>query len=180
MTDRGLDSWTEGLTARERVRKIARSLTGPRSVEWIRTEADVSSWQTTKDELEMLVDFEQLLAVDGSDGNRTYAPNYQRRYFSELSELIDEHSRAELREEIAEIQDTLESWQSAFDVRTPAELESTLSDELSSAEIRRRNRILREWERRVDNKRLLRHALELYDDARSARYEDDHSVSISQ
>ena len=33
MTERGLDSWTDGLSARERVREIATTLTEPRSVE---------------------------------------------------------------------------------------------------------------------------------------------------
>ena len=52
MTDRGLESWTEGLSARERVREIATTLTQPRSVEWVKDEAQISSWQTAKDELE--------------------------------------------------------------------------------------------------------------------------------
>lgn len=54
MTDSGLNPWTEGLSSRERVREIAMTLTQPRSVDWVRTEAGVSSWQTAKDELEML------------------------------------------------------------------------------------------------------------------------------
>ena len=33
MTERGLDSWTDGLSVRERVREIATTLTEPRSVE---------------------------------------------------------------------------------------------------------------------------------------------------
>lgn len=43
MTDRGLDSWTEGLSARERVREVATALTQPRSVEWVREEAQISA-----------------------------------------------------------------------------------------------------------------------------------------
>ncbi len=62
MTDAGLDPWTEGLSSRERVREIAMTLTQPRSVDWVRTEAQVSSWQTAKDELEMLVEFGQVHA----------------------------------------------------------------------------------------------------------------------
>ena len=47
------------------------------------------------------------------------------------------------------------------------ELESTLTDDdLDSTAIRERNRVLRQWEHYEDNKRLLKHALELYDDAR--------------
>ena len=167
MTDRGLESWTDDLSARERVREIATTLTGSRSVEWVREEAQVAGWQTTKDELEMLVEFGQLQAVEGDDGNTKYAPNYQMRYFSELTELINTHTREKLREEVADIQAEIDAWKTEFGVESRGELESTLTDGgLDSAEIRERNRVLRRWERYEDNKRLLKHALELYDDAR--------------
>jgi hypothetical protein len=168
MTDRGLDSWTEGLSARERVREIATTLTQPRSVEWVREEARISAWQTAKDELEMLADFGQLHAIEGDDGNTKYAPNYQLRYFNELTELINDHTREELREEIATIQERIDAWKTEFDVESRDDLESTLTDaDITSDDIRERNTVLREWERSEDNKRLLKHALELYDDARS-------------
>ncbi|MFW5924404.1 MAG: DUF7342 family protein [archaeon] len=167
MTDRGLESWTDDRSARERVREIATTLTEPRSVEWVRKEARVSSWQTTKDELDMLVEFGQVHAVDGDDGNTKYAPNYQLRYFNEVTELINGHTRDELREEIATIQEALDEWKAEFDVESRNDLESTLAEEdLASDAIRDRNRVLREWERYEDNKRLLTHALELYDDVR--------------
>jgi len=168
MTDCGLDSWTEGLSARERVREIATTLTQPRSVEWVREEAQISAWQTAKDELEMLADFGQLHAVERDDGNTKYAPNYQLRYFNELTGLINDHTRDELREEIATIQEQIDAWKTEFDVESRDDLESTLTDaDITSDDIRERNTILREWERYEDNKRLLKHALELYDDARS-------------
>ncbi len=184
MTDPGLEPWSEDRSARERVRVIATTLTQPRSVEWVRKEADVSSWQTAKDELEMLVEFGQVHATDGDDGHTKYAPNYQRRYFDELAELINEHTRDELREEVAAIQETIEEWRSEFAVESRDELEATLTDDsLSSEAIRERNRVLRQWERSEDNKRLLKHALELYDDAQSRYPEEtdpsDASVSIS-
>lgn len=166
MTDAGLGSWTDDLTARERVREIATTLTEPQSVEWVREQAQISSWQTAKDELEMLVEFGQVHAVEGDDGHTKYAPNYQRRYFTELTELINTHSRTELREEVAAIQSEIDAWKREFDVDSRAELESTLTDDLDSEAIQDRNRVLRQWERSEDNKRLLKHALELYDDAR--------------
>lgn len=167
MTDRGLGSWTDDLSTRERVREIATTLTQPRSVEWVREEAQVSSWQTTKDELEMLVEFGQVHAIEGDDGNTKYAPNYQLRYFNEVTELINNQTREELREEIASIQAEIDEWKAEFDVESRDELESSLTDDdLDSEAIQERNRILRRWERYEDNKRLLKHALELYDDAR--------------
>ncbi|MGM0605847.1 MAG: DUF7342 family protein [Halobacteriota archaeon] len=167
MTDSGLGSWTDDRSSRERVREIATTLTAPRSVEWVRKEAQVSSWQTAKDELEMLVEFGQVQAVEGDDGNTKYAPNYQLRYFNEVIELINSHTREELREEIASIQKLVDEWKSRFSVESRTELESTLTeDDLDSEAIRERNRVLRQWERYEDNKRLLKHALELYGDAR--------------
>jgi hypothetical protein len=167
MTDSGLGSWTDGLSSRERVREIATTLTEPRSVEWVRQQAQVSSWQTAKDELEMLVEFGQVQAIEGDDGNTKYAPNYQRRYFDEVAELINDHTREELREEIASVQADIDEWKSQFGVESRDALEATLTDDdLDSEDIQERNRILRQWERYEDNKRLLKHALELYDDAR--------------
>jgi hypothetical protein len=185
MSDSGLDSWADGLTARERVREIATTLTQPRSVEWVREQAQVSGWGTVKDELEMLVEFGQLHAIEGDDGNRTYAPNYQRRYFRELTELINGHTREELREEVATIQDAIDAWKAEYDVDSRDALEATLTEtELDGEAIRERNRVLREWERRADDQRLLKHALALYDDARSLHPGTDDtsppSSSVSQ
>ena len=168
MTDRGLDSWTDGLSAREQVREIATSLLQPRSIEWVREEAQISSWQTAKDELEMLTEFGQVHAIPSDDGNTRYAPNYQLRYFNEVTELINDHTRDELREDIATIQEEIDEWKTEFDVESRNDLESMLTDNgLSSEDIRERNTVLRQWEHSEDNKRLLKHALELYDDART-------------
>jgi hypothetical protein len=185
MTEHGLGSWTDDLSARERVREIATTLTEPRSVEWVREQAQVSSWQTAKDELEMLVEFQQVQAIEGDDGNRKYAPNYQLRYFTEVTDLINSHTRTELREEIASIQGDIDEWQQEFDVESRTELESTLTDDaLDSEAIRDRNRVLQQWERYEDNKRLLKHALELYDDARELHpgqnSSSNSSLSLSQ
>jgi len=176
MTDTGLESWTEGLSARERVREIATTLTQQRSVNWVKEEADIASWQTAKDELEMLVKFGQLRTLTDERGNTRYAPNYQRRYFDELAALINEHTREELREQIAEIQEEIEDWRAEFGVKSRSDLEATLTDEdLTAEQIRERNAVLRRWERYEDNRRLLDHALELYDDARSLHREGEAS-----
>jgi hypothetical protein len=133
----------------------------------------------------MLVEFGQLHAIEGDDGNTKYAPNYQLRYFNEVTELINDHRREELREEIADIQEEIDEWKARFDVKSRDELESTLADEgLSSENVRERNTVLRNWERYEDNKRLVKHALELYDDARSLypgqNDSSDSSVPLSR
>jgi len=180
MSETGLPAWDEDLTARERVREIATTLTEPRSVEWVREQAGVSAWQTAKDELAMLAEFGQLRAIEGDDGHTKYAPNYQQRYFEELAELINEHTRAELREEIATIQERIDDWKAEYGVDDRSDLEASLAeDDMAAEAIRERNRVLRRWERAADNQQLLRQALQLYDDARSINPEQSTDTSVS-
>lgn len=133
----------------------------------------------------MLAEFRQLQAIEGDDGNPKYAPNYQFRYFDQIAGLINNHTREELREEIADRQEAIDEWKDEFEVDSREDLESTLTDEgLSSDEVHQRNTVLRRWERHEDNKRLLKHALQLYDDAWSlypGRDEpNDASIPLSQ
>ncbi|MDR5673346.1 HTH-domain containing transcriptional regulator [Halalkaliarchaeum sp. AArc-CO] len=166
-----MDSWTERLSTRERVRKIALSLTRPRSVNWIKNEADVASWDTTKDELERLVEYGQIKRVEDDSGNETryrYGPNYRRRYLDRVEELAAEHTKDELRNEFAEIQEQIEAWQDTYGVNSLSELGESVTDaDLSSDEIRERNAVIRRWKRSRETKRLVDHALSLYDDLES-------------
>lgn len=168
MTDRGLRSWTDGLSPRERIRGIALTLTQPRSIEWVKEEARVSSREIVKDELEMLVELGQIHVVEGDDENPKFAPNYQRRYLSELAELINTYTRDELRAEIAGIQEIIDGWKTKLDVESREDLKTTLTREgLASDDIRKRTRLLRQWEHCETDKRLLKHAIVLYDDVQS-------------
>lgn len=163
-----MESWTEGLDTRERIRKIALSLTRPQSVNWIKNEADVSSWETTKSELDRLVEFGQLVQHEEERGTQTryqYGPNYRRRYLDRVEELVSEHSKDELRAELAAIREQTEAWRERYDVASTDELEATLTDEnRSSDEIRERNQVIRRWERSLGTEQLIEHALSLYDD----------------
>ncbi|RQG92128.1 DUF7342 family protein [Natrarchaeobius chitinivorans] len=166
-----MESWTDRLTTRERVRKIALSLTRPRTVNWIRNEADVASWDTTKDELERLLEYGQLTRVEDDGGSETqyrYGPNYRRRYLDRVEELTAEHTKEELRAEVADVQEQIEAWQDAYDVDSVDDLEASVTDaNRSSDEIRERNAVVRRWERARETKRLIDHALSLYDDLES-------------
>ena len=180
MSDDGLPSWDENLTARERVREIATTLTQPRSVEWVREQAGISAWQTAKDELEMLAEFGQIQAVQGDHGHTKYAPDYQQRYFDELAALINDHTREELRERIATIQERIDGWKAEYGVDSREDLEASLGEDThDAATIRERNQVLRRWERAADNQRLLRQALQLYDDARSLHGSQAADASVS-
>nr|WP_238398218.1 hypothetical protein [Halorussus salinus] len=136
---------------------------------WIRDEADVS-WQTAKDELDRLVAHNQLKRVFADDSrengeNPRYRPDYKTQYLSHIRDLTDEHTREELREEVAAIQDEIHGWRDEFGVESRAELEASLTEQdLSGDEVRRRNRVLRRWKRNEETKTILRHGLELYDD----------------
>ena len=131
----------------------------------MKEQAHVSSWETAKDELETLAEFGQVRKVEDEGGNTLYAPDYRRRYVDEVLELMDEHTKEELREEIAEIQRRIDGWKEEYEVDSKQELESSLSDDLDADEIDERNDALRRWENAEADRRLLSHALQLYDDA---------------
>ncbi|QHS17083.1 hypothetical protein GWK26_07965 [haloarchaeon 3A1-DGR] len=166
-----MESWTDGLSARDRVRKIALSLTRSRSVNWVKNEADVASWDTTKDELERLVEYGQIKRIEDDSGSETqyrYGPDYRRRYLDRVEELAAAHTKDELRNEVAAIRERIEAWQDAYGVDSVSELEGTVTDaDLSSDEVRERNAAIRRWERSRETLQLLDHALSLYDDLES-------------
>jgi hypothetical protein len=164
----GISTWTEGLKARERIQKIGTSLTQPRSVNWIKEQSQVSSWETTKDELERLAEFGQIRAVEKDGGDVMYAPNYERRYIEHLLELIGSYDREELRQEMAEIQERIDGWKDEYGVDSKEELERSLLEDMDSDEIQERNRVLRRWERAKSNKKLLSQSLILYEDVQEA------------
>lgn len=158
-----MESWNE-MSTRERVRAVAETLVEPHSVNWIREQADVSSWETTKDELELLADQNRLRRVD-IDDNVHYVPDYTRRFLDRIKELAEENTKQELREEIAAIADEIEEYQETYDVASLDELEESLTEsEFSSEEIHERNRVIEFWEENLYYKRLIGHALHLYDD----------------
>jgi hypothetical protein len=58
-----IESWTETMTARERIRAVAETLRDPRSTSWISEQAD-AAWSITSDELARLVDEGRLRRVE--------------------------------------------------------------------------------------------------------------------
>lgn len=178
-----MDSWTDELGARERVRTIATTLSRPRSVNWVRKEADVS-WETARSELDALVERDQLRHVypdgdDSEDAAPLYALDYKTQYLGRIRELTDDNSRAELREEIAAIQDEIDAWKDEYGVESRAELEATLAeDDLTGEAVRERSRVVRRWRRNEETKTLLGHALRLYDDLADL-HADSHTSSTA-
>lgn len=161
-------SWTESMTARERIRSVAETLREPRSVNWISEQAE-AAWSTTNEELQTLVEQGRLRAVESGETTR-YQPDYAQLLFDEIRTLIEENSREELQSELAAITDEVETWRETYGVETWEELEQTLADgDLSSAELRDRRDVVAFWQENEADRRLIKHALELYSDVDAAR-----------
>ncbi len=164
----GVQSWTESMSARDRIRAVAESLREPRSVNWISEQAD-AAWSTTNEELQDLVDQGQLRRVEAGETTR-YQPDYTRLLFEEIRTLIEENTREELRSELAAITEEIEEWQATYDVETWEDLEQSLADgDLASAELRERRDVIAFWRENEEDRRLIKHALELYSDVEAAR-----------
>ena len=164
----GVQSWTESMSARDRIRAVAESLREPRSVNWISEQAD-AAWSTTNEELQDLVDQGQLRRVEAGETTR-YQPDYTRLLFEEIHTLIEENTREELRNELAAITEEIEQWQATYEVETWEELDQSLADgDLASAELQERRDVIPRWEENLEDRRLIKHALALYSDVEAAR-----------
>ncbi|MDS0283866.1 DUF7342 family protein [Haloarcula onubensis] len=164
----GVQSWTESMSARDRIRAVVETLREPRSVNWISEQAD-AAWSTTNEELQALVEQGQLRRVEAGE-TTCYQPDYTRLLFEEIRTLIETNTREELRNELTAITEEIEEWQATYDIETWEELEQSLANgDLTSAELRERRDVITQWEENLDDRRLIRHALELYSDVEAAR-----------
>lgn len=166
-------SWTESMTARERVETIATTLTEPRSPNWVAEQAEVE-WDTAKKHLENLRESGVVLVTP----EEKYVSDPTRAYFDHLRELILKNSKAELRGELMAIADRIDEWKKRYEVESPDELEATLATDLSGERVRERRRVLRQWENTLDSRERIRMALELYDDVTSLTSEVPGSVQM--
>ena len=164
----GVQSWTESMSARDRIRAVAETLREPQSVNWISEQAD-AAWSTTNEELQDLVDQGQVRCVEAGETTR-YQPDYTRLLFEEIRTLIEENTREELRSELAAITEKIEAWQATYNVETWEELEQSLADgELTNDELHERRDVITRWEENLEDRRLIKHALALYSDVEVAR-----------
>lgn len=168
-----MDDWTETMTARDRIESIALTLREPRSVNWIKEQAEVGSWETTKSQLEYLVGAGQLMTVE-IDGDTRYKLDPMRAYLDHIQELVVENTKDELRDELEAIASEIAEWKREYDVDSLQELEASLGEELSPEEIRDRRKVITYWEENEHHRQLLTNALGLYDDL-SAQEHGSHS-----
>ena len=170
-----VDSWTDSMTARQRVETVATTLSEPRTANWIADQANVK-WDTAKKHLDDLTESGILLVTD----DNTYTPDPTRAYFDHLRELILTNEREELRAELEVIATRIDEWKTTYDADSPAELESTLADDLPTDEIKERRQVLRRWENSHRSRQSIKRALQLYSDIQELTDEIPTSVRLEK
>lgn len=163
MTESDHRSWTDTLSGRERVRRVVETLEGPTPVGEIADRADVSR-ATADDELKQLA-ADDWVSETTVEGTKAYDLNPVRLLFDEVTDLIDEHSREELESQLAELTEQREQLADDYDADSLSEFRNQLAEEeLSASEIRDRRNVIETWEAINTERRIVRHALQLYDD----------------
>lgn len=156
------EAWKEHTSGRDRVRMVVETLDEPASVTRIAERADVA-WGTADSELERL-QAERRVRERTVDGKTAYEPNPVQLLLDEILTLIDEHGRDELEARLVEHQSRLESLQADHDADTAAEFRQRLTDDVAAEEIREIRNVASTWESLETERRLVQHALDLYDD----------------
>ena len=155
--------WTDDTSGRERVRQVAETLTEPTPVGEIAERAEVSR-ATAADELQQLAS-DDWVTETTVDGRQAYDLNPVRLLFDEVTDLIEEHSREELEQRLADRKAEQEEVAASYDADSLAEFRDDLAAaELSAAELRERREAIETWEAINTDLGLVKHALQLYDD----------------
>lgn len=171
MSDPDPEAWTDGMTARERVRAVVELLDEPASIEAVRKRADVS-WSTANRELEQMVNENWVTSVE-VDGTERYRLNPVRLLFDEIERLIEGHSREELESELESMLEERQRLQDDYEASSSDELRKRLAEPGRSAEEVREVRNAASTWRAVETEiRLYRHALQLYDDVTRLQGDD--------
>jgi len=148
-----VDNWTETMTARDRIEAVALTLREPRSINWIKEQAKVGSWETTKSQLEYLTDAGQLTTVEIDDDTR-YKIDPMRVYLDHIQELVVENTKHELRDELEAIASEIATWKREYDVDSLQELEASLGEELGPERVRDRRKVITYWEENKHHRQI--------------------------
>ncbi|CCQ32407.1 hypothetical protein HLRTI_000962 [Halorhabdus tiamatea SARL4B] len=163
MTESNQRTWADTLSGRERIRRVIETLEGPTPVGEIADRADVSR-ATADDELEQLAD-DDWVSETTVEGTKAYDLNPVRLLFDEVTDLIQTHSREELESQLAELTEDREQLAADYDVDSLSAFRNQLAGEdLGASEIRERRNVIETWEAIETERRLVKHALQLYDD----------------
>jgi Mn-dependent DtxR family transcriptional regulator len=151
------------MSGRERVRHVVELLDEPTPVQKIADRADVSR-ATADDELKRLQS-DDWVTETTIDGTKAYDLNPVRMLFDELTDLIEGHSREELESQLTELKEEQEELATEYGVSSLEKFREQLADEeFSAEELRERRNVITTWEAINTELRLVRHALQLYDD----------------
>lgn len=172
MAETETDAWTDRTSGRERVRMVVETLDEPASVSAIAEEADVA-WATANSELERLLAENQ---VEAHDGGSTYGPNPVRQFLDQVLELIEEHDRNELEEQLVDYQTRIEALQEEHDASDAAQFRERITDDRSADEMREIRNAASTWEALEAERRLVEQALNFYDDVSRLSGDDRGTV----
>jgi len=137
--------WPSGVDAAERVRHVALTQTEPQNAGWIATEADVSR-DTAVKYLNRMVDQGDLKETETADGT-CYKPDPVTQFLQEVRQLAEEHTRAELTQELNAISEEIDGWKEGFEIDSLTELRQSIgSENLTGEDRRERLAIIEEWE----------------------------------
>ena len=171
------DAWKEQTSGRERIQMVVDSLDEPATINAIAERADVA-WQTADSEVKRLI--RENRVRENEDG--TYEPNPVQQFLDQILELIEEHSKTELESQLETYQEQVEALEATYDATSAQELREALTDEnISAAEIREIRTVSDTWGALEMEIRLLKNALQLYDDlARLSQSSDETRLTEVQ
>ncbi|WP_207591158.1 DUF7342 family protein [Halomontanus rarus] len=163
----GIEAWKEHTSAFDRVRSVAETVSQPRPASAIADEAHVAE-NTARDHLERLVDM-NLLLKGNQEGTVVYSPDPLHTRMQTLRDLLESHSRDELIQLKAEMQEQTEMWRTEYDVDSPDELRERAVETATAAETRDVLKTVHDWE-------LVQYRLNAVEDAikNYATYSRDH------
>jgi transposase-like protein len=155
----------------KRIREVAMTVREPRNAQEIAESADVAP-NTARKYLRQLVETNQLAAAER--GRETvYYPDPTTQRFDQIRQLIEEHSKQELVNELDTIESEIKEWRIEYGVDSPDELRASISGE---PEEERKSRLqdAEDWEYFEHQSEMIGHAVMLYDTVEEDRkgYED--------
>lgn len=154
------ETWKEHTTGRERVRMVMDTLDEPASINTIAEQAAVA-WETANSEVQRL-EAENRVRERG-DGR--YEVNPVGQFIDQILDLVEDHSKSTLESQLEAYQAQVEDLEAEYGVRSENELRERLTnDDVSATEMREIRNVSDTWGALELEIRLLKHALQLYDD----------------
>jgi sugar-specific transcriptional regulator TrmB len=151
----------------DRIRAVAMTVRDPKNAGEIAASAGVAR-NTAEKYLKQLVEADKLVTVHR--GRETcYYPDPVTQYFDQIRDLVNEHQKEELTEELAGIRDDIDEWKEKYNVESADELRATVGDEISASERKQRRHDAEDWEYFEHQATLIKEAIQLYDSIEATR-----------